>query len=44
MKPNFWQIVGVVLMVIGVIGMIWWHSRPDPANESTSPTTTQPSP
>jgi cytoskeletal protein RodZ len=25
MKFNFWQILGIILVIGGLIGMLWWH-------------------
>lgn len=43
MKINFWQIVGIALIVIGAIGMVWWHnSKPaDGSNDTQAMPTTQ---
>ena len=42
MKLNFWQWLGVVLLVVGVFWMVKRDKKPTPApNNSTPPATTQ---
>ena len=37
MKLNFWQILGVILLVIGVA--IWIYEKRQPAKDTTVPST-----
>ena len=37
MKLNFWQILGVILLVIGVV--IWIYEKRQPAKGTNGPTT-----
>ena len=44
MKLNFWQIVGIVLLVLGLILLIYREmgNDPAPAPSNTAPSATQP--
>ena len=44
MKVNFWQALGVILILGGLIGMAWWHGYIGDRTSSPTPATTQPTP